>query len=133
MQFSKALLVISAAFGPLALAAQEAAAPTTSTITLQIVNAHSSSFATPSPSSIPIYSSTPVASPSGGLRIPGPGRWNATSSSFSKVTTPAVAKGPSETTAAAASSSALVGAAPAVQYSGAMAAGVMAVAGLVML
>ncbi|EAW10876.1 putative extracellular serine-rich protein [Aspergillus clavatus NRRL 1] len=137
MHFTKALLVTAAAFAPFAFAAEQAeGAP--KTITVQMMSVGDS---TPTPSStlIPSATSTPIiATPSShSVRpsyVPGPGRWNSTSSTI-KMSVPATISAPAQTGAASQPSSLLVqtGAASSVHFSGALAAGVMAVAGLVAL
>ncbi|KAJ9210506.1 hypothetical protein DTO166G4_7891 [Paecilomyces variotii] len=136
MIFNKAILLLCAAVSPFALAEPA------STVTLTVVNAHSSTpTPTPTPTPSPSPSSTPVhkfiASTGTGARFtPSAGRWNSTlpipSNPVKAPSEPAssAASGP----ASGASSPAATGAAAGHDVAGAaMMAGVVAVAGLVML
>ncbi|KAL2009297.1 hypothetical protein VTN00DRAFT_7491 [Thermoascus crustaceus] len=119
MLFSKAILLLSAAVAPFALAAGEQPAP--HTVTIKVINA------TPTPSSTPVYTPSPTSSKvilstgTGAIVTPTGGRWNSTTSSTAGV------KGPSSAIPATG------GAAAGAEMASAVVAGVVAVAGLVVL
>jgi hypothetical protein len=141
MLFAKTLLLLSAAISPFALAQETvtvAGAPYTTTV--KVMNAHSSSTPTPTPTPSRTPSSTPVhkfIASTGGIILPSGGRWNSTSiqpSHSSVYVVPTSQVVTVETTAASAPSPTHTGgAASNREVAGAMMAGVVAVAGLVMM
>lgn len=128
MLFSKAILLLSAAVAPFALAADEQQ-PAPQTVTIKVINATPTT--TPTPSSTPVYTPSSTPSPSsskvilstgtGAIVTPTGGRWNSTTSSTAGV------KGPSSAIPATG------GAAAGAEMASAVMAGVVAVAGLVVL
>ncbi|KAL1878320.1 hypothetical protein Plec18167_004388 [Paecilomyces lecythidis] len=139
MIFNKAILLLCAAVSPFALAEPAAAA---STVTLTVLNAHSST-PTPTPTPTPSPSSTPVhkfiaSTGTGAPRFtPSAGRWNSTipvPSNPVKAPSEPASSAASGAASVASSSPAATGAAAGHDVAGAaMMAGVVAVAGLVML
>lgn len=138
MLFTKALLLLSVAVSPFALTQETvtvSGAPFTTTV--KVVNAHSTSTPTPTPTPTPSSTHKVVAS-TGGFIVPSPGRWNSTSSIKPKTSSVFVTAtsevAPAESTPVSASSPAHTGgAASGREVAGAMLAGVVAVAGLVMM
>ncbi|KAL2214863.1 hypothetical protein M432DRAFT_594058 [Thermoascus aurantiacus ATCC 26904] len=144
MLFSKAILLLSAAVAPFALAADTASPlPAAHTITVQVINA-TEPTPTPSPSSTPVStplltpsftpSSTPViysssttlikATGTGGVAAPTGGRWNTTTPASPTVKAPAGSPSAPPLTGGAVSGR---------EVTSAMMAGVVAVAALVVL
>lgn len=144
MLFSKAILLLSAAVAPFALAADTASPlPAAHTITVQVINA-TEPTPTPSPSSTPV--STPLLTPSftpssmpviysssttlikatgtGGVAAPTGGRWNTTTPASPTVKAPAGNPSAPPLTGGAVSGR---------EVTSAMMAGVVAVAALVVL
>lgn len=144
MLFSKAILLLSAAVAPFALAADTASPlPAAHTITVQVINA-TEPTPSPSPSSTPVStplltpsftpSSTPViysssttlikATGTGGVAAPTGGRWNTTTPASPTVKAPAGNPSAPPLTGGAVSGR---------EVTSAMMAGVVAVAALVVL
>ncbi|KAJ5464647.1 uncharacterized protein N7458_000333 [Penicillium daleae] len=135
MQFTKTLLLLASALAPMAFAAEQAASVpgVTSTITLVPSGYTSPSStptptptSTPTPTNTPTPTSTPVSSSSSFSRVTSTPLIPSTST-FVETNTQTAAPAPASTSTSAHSNGASMR-----QVSGAMAAGVVAVAGLLM-